>query len=309
MRNNYIADQERLEARLNAYESSHGELPGLLSSASRVTFIDQLIDSEQRVLYTERLLSRGVDPASANPLDLGFDPVRAAIHHSSNGNYDEAVWLVFMFVHFGKHKTAGWRYIRDIYGQLQGAETWNWEAVSSDVTAFRFWLDEHQVQLKQEPGPRGFGNHRKYESLDAWSAAGTGAVVESYVDWVLSSDSDHLSHFSTFEGSPEARFDQLYRSMREVHRFGRTARFDYLTMLAKLRLLDVRPPHGYIKAATGPLRGAGLLFHGDRFAGLPKKMEDSSAVLAAELGVGHNVFEDAICNWQKSPDNYIRFSG
>jgi hypothetical protein len=35
------------------------------------------------------------------------------------------------------------------------------------------------------PGvPGGFGNHRKYESLDADSPRGTGAVVESYVGWV-----------------------------------------------------------------------------------------------------------------------------
>lgn len=309
MRNSYAADRQRLGRNLIAYETKQGRLLGIEEDSARAALIEQLIDSEQRVLYTTRLRTRGVDPASIDPRDPGFDPIRGAIHHAAEARYDEAVWMIFLFVHFGKHRVAGWRYIRDIYGRLGTGEPWSWEAVSSDVTSFRFWLDEHKTAILARPGPRGFGNHRKYESLDAWSESGTGAVVESYVEWVHASGNTHKEKFASFTGEPTARFDAIYRSMKAVRRFGRTARFDYLTMLSKLSLLDIEPPHGYIKHATGPLRGAGLLFHGDRYAGIPSEMERATALLAAGIGVSHNVLEDAICNWQKNPDEYVRFSG
>ena len=46
------------------------------------------------------------------------------------------------------------------------------------------WLHAHTEKLKSKNAPGGFGNHRKYESLNAKSKNGTGAAVESYVKWV-----------------------------------------------------------------------------------------------------------------------------
>ena len=33
------------------------------------------------------------------------------------------------------------------------------------------------------------------------------------------------------------------------------------------------------------------------------------AAVGAATGIRPDVFEDAICNWQKHPDRYVRFSG
>ena len=55
-------------------------------------------------------------------------------------------------------------------------------------------------------------------------------------------------------------FDYLYRSMDAVASFGRMAKFDYLTMVAKLGLAPIEPGSTYMPGATGPLSGARLLF-------------------------------------------------
>lgn len=310
IRNNYRDDATRIHAALEAFEAAHGVLPGITDPAYRDGLVDQIIDSEQRVEYFAKLRNRTLAPSSTDPATNDFDPLRAAVIHSSNGAYDEAVWLVFLFVHFGRHRVAGWRYVRDVYGRLGEGGPWDWRAVSSDPIGFRYWLDEHQDDLVAAPGPRGFSNHRKYESLNAWEKTGTGEAIETYVQWVLSSGGDHVEHFAQFDAlAPIERFDAIYRSMAAVARFGRIARFDYLTTLLKLGLVDLDVPHSYLVGATGPLRGAQLLLRGQIGEGEAKVLQDELQELSMASGIRGDVLEDAVCNWQKSPDAYQRFSG
>lgn len=313
MRKNYLNDAARLDAELANYERDHGVLPGLATPGHREALIEQIIDSEQRVLYTDRLLSRRLDPAASDPRDAGFDPLRASILHARAGDLDEAVWLVYLFVHFGKHRYAGWRYIKYVYGNFGAGPRswWTWERVSSDITSFRFWLHDAQDGFHSEGGRHGFGNHRKYVSLDAWKPQGTGAAIESYVNWVHAGGRGHQDRFASLNGgNPQATFDAAYSSLKSVTQFGRTARFDYLTMLSKLRLFELSPPHSYITHATGPKTGAKLLLRGDKNS--PERatrLQEELANFSRVTGVRPDVLEDAICNWQKSPDRYIRFSG
>lgn len=307
---NHSMRARQIEKAIDRFEKTVGPLPGLVPEGFRTSFIRQIVDSEQRANYPRVLAARGVDPASADPSTTAFDPLRASIVHNHAGNYDEAAWMIFLFVHFGKHRRAGWRYARDIYGRLGSSPTWDWAAVSSDVTSFRYWLDENQDAIRSAPGPQGFGNHRKYESLNAWEDSGTGAAVESYVDWVLEAGSGHEARFDQVRSlTPQAGFDRLYKSMDVVMRFGRVARFDYLTMLMKIGLLNIAPGHTYLKSATGPLRGASLLVHGDPTSGSPRDLEKRLDEVAGELQITPDVLEDAICNWQKKPETYVRFSG
>jgi len=312
MRNNYRNDARRIDAALATYERASAPLPGLVSPAHREAFIEQVIDSEQRVAYTDRLLGRELDPAAKDPRSPGFDPLRAAVIYAREGNYDEAVWLVYLFVHFGKHRLAGWRYVRDVYGAFGSnpGNWWTWQRTAGDPTAFRFWLDDHQDDFHIEPGAHGFGNHRKYVSLKSWTENGTGAAVESYVAWVLSAGGDHAQRFAFVKGMPEKEaFAALYDSLKPVIQFGRIAKFDYLTMLAKLKLVEITPPHSYLVGATGPLRGARLLLHADVNAGTAKQIQSELAALGIACDLRPDVLEDAVCNWQKSPDKYVRFSG
>ena len=267
-------------------------------------FLEQLLESIHRVKFVALLRARKLSALRAEPKDELFDPLKAAILHQRQGNIEEAFWLVFLFVHFGKHARAGWRYAREVYGRLSESGRWDWAITSADPAGFRVWLDAHQEDLKREGVPRGFGNHRKYESLDACSPNGTGAAVESYVSWVNPPRTHQQlveQAYRRADGDPRKAFDDLYKSMKAVARFGRTARFDYLTMVGKLGLAAVEAPSAYIENSTGPLRGARLLFGGDENG---VTLGRWLIELDAQLNVGMQVLEDALCNWQKSPAEF-----
>ncbi len=299
----------RLDSCLLSFDREKRPLPGIRDAAMHESFLEQLLESIHRVRFVAVLRTRELSPRRADPNDELFDPLKAPILHQRQGNVEEAFWLVFLFVHFGKHPRAGWRYAREVYGRLGEAGRWDWASTSADPSGFRAWLHAHQDDLKREVVPRGFGNHRKYESLDAYSAKGTGAVVESYVRWV----SPPRTHQELMEqvcrqadGDPRKAFDLLYQSMRTVARFGRLARFDYLTMLGKLGLADVEPASTYMENSTGPIRGARLLFGADESAAT---LDQWLVALDAQLRVGMQVLEDALCNWQKSPARFKPFRG
>jgi hypothetical protein len=159
---------------------------------------------------------------------------------------------------------------------------------------------------------RKFGNHRKYESIDPSKSIATGQVVESYVAWIA----QYGSHQAIFdaaakyaESDKRVAFQWLYTGMG-VLRFGRMAKFDYLTMLAKLGIAPIEADSPYIVNSTGPLRGAKLLLSGCAHSDMaPHEVEAEVVKLADSLGVGMQEIEDAICNWQKSPSRYKHFRG
>jgi hypothetical protein len=304
---------ERIERGLYTFNRGIRRLPGIDDPAVRATLLEQLLESIHRVKYVTTMRGRKLSSRRADPNDSLFDPLKAAIIQERRGNTEEAFWLIFLFVHFGKNARGGWRYAREVYGRLGDPGRWDWAATSADPWRFREWLDINQGKLKRRELLGGFGNHRKYQSLEAYSASGTGAAVESYVNWV----SPPRTHRDLMEeacmladGDPRAAFDHLYRSMDAVISFGRTARFDYLAMIGKLDLAQIEPGSAYIRNSTGPLAGARLLFTGKRTSKLNASMlEPWLTDLGSHLDVGMQVIEDALCNWQKSPREFKPFRG
>lgn len=301
---------ETIGASLAQYEATHGQLPGIVVNQRRDVFIKQVIDSVRRVQYVSVVGSRPIDPRRANPHDDLFDPVKAAYFQKTAGHFNEACWLVFLLVHFGRHRMAGWRYTREVYGKLGDSPYWTWQRVSGNPQLFRTWLAQHQQQLlRNNQGRRGFGNHRKYTSMCANHPNGTGAAIESYVAWILG-NGGHQQLFQTalnqYQNDPKRAFDWLYRSMNQVVSFGRMAKFDYLTMLSKMGLAQIQPGLAYLAGSTGPRDGAIAILG----AGLSTRaMEVRLVDLASCLGVGMQEIEDSLCNWQKSPNVYCYFSG
>ncbi len=299
----------RLDAGLLTFHRDNRPLPGIRNSANREAFVEQLIESIRRVKFVAVLRARELSNRRANPNDELFDPLKAAILYQRQGNIDEAFWLVFLFVHFGKNAHAGWRYAREVYGRLGEGGRWDWASTSAAPPRFRAWLHAHQNDLKRDGIPRGFGNHRKYESLDAYSSKGTGAVVESYVRWVNPPRTHQElmeQALGQVEGDPRKAFDYLYHSMEVVLQFGRLARFDYLTLVGKLDLAAIQPGSTYMQGSTGPVQGARLLLGADESAAT---LDQWLVGLDAQLSVGMQVLEDALCNWQKSPARFIPFRG
>ena len=299
-----------LENKLSAYELSVRELPGIRADASRQAFIEQIIESLRRIEYVSVIRNRPISSRRADPNDLLFDPLKAAIFFLEREELDEAFWMVFIFVHFGKHLKHGWRYARRVYGKLGAPDRWDWIATSSDPNAFSSWLGDNIESIKGS-APGGFGNHRKYVSLKSHTknGTGTGQAFETYVKWVDPSRGHQElmdQAIRQASGDPGKAFDILYRSMDDVASFGRLGKLDYLAMIGKLGLAPIEPGRPYLENSSGPLEGARELFGKDLKAA---DLDELAAELAIHLDIGMQAMEDALCNWQKSPNLFIPFRG
>lgn len=304
----YQSRYDELIAAIALFEQIISPLPGITGSEERSVFVNQLIDSERRNGYFKQLVSRQVASEAADPRHTEFNPLKAALHHWRTGSPEEAFWLVFQFVHFGKHPIAGWRYVREVYGRLGVDPIWSWTEISSNTPEFRLWLGENQEELRRKDQRQGFGNHRKYASLRHDSARGTASVFESYVEWVMSYG-NHATLFATHtEGvSPEVGFEAVYNDMDVVVDFGRIAKFDYLMTLSRLGFVKIQPGHPYLEKSTGPLQGAKLLLDGPESVATARELRPRLEEFTKVVGVTPDVIEDAVCNWQKSPGQFKAF--
>lgn len=298
---------EQLAERFADFEGESSALPGIVPPGRLNALIRQIVDSDRRNRYVTYLLGTDLSASRTDPQSALFDPLKAAVLHARNGDIDEAFWMVFLCVHFGRHRNGRWRYAADVYRGDGPGQSWTWTHLVKDVEGFRDWMDHNAERIRLDVPRSGFGNHRKYESL-----ASTGRTVSTYVEWVgelhhhLNRFDDALAYSST---SSEA-FDILFRSLASVRRFGRTAKFDYLTMIGRLSLSEIAPGRAYISGSTGPLKGARLLF--DAPTGRksrPRALELKVIELQSHLQVGFDTIEDALCNWQKSPGAFRPFRG
>lgn len=297
------------------YSNNVAPLPGVVAPGSLDTFVFQIIESIRRVRFVTVVASRPLSAMRLDPSSELFDPIRAAILYRRAGNLDEAAWLVFLFTHFGKNLKSGYQLLRDVYGCLgHNYKVWSWESTSNDVFGFKQWLSKNNSNLKAYNNiHRAFGNHRKYQSLDAWKANGTGSAIESYIKWVKNAG-NHEALFNL--ALSQSRYDTkiafrlLFQQMKAVDSFGRTAKFDYLTMIGKTGLADIKPDSVHLMGATGPLNGAKMLFFGRTNVDVSTKtVEQSADQLAEFIGIGSQEMEDSLCNWQKSPTHPRRFRG
>lgn len=315
MRPRDILRGRRISEALVHFNEGRGGLPGIATDARRNALVEQLVESMRRVRYVTLLTEKKLSPNCGNPESIAFDPLKAAILRKRAGLVDEAFWLIFLSIHFGKHRKHNWHLTRQIYGRLGGSTHWTWGAISRDPDAFREWLRKNELALKSTNKAR-FGNHRKYQSLSADTSAGTGAAIVSYVRWINSYGShERLIEAVKLEtgGDPRRAFHLLYTLMETVVSFGRMAKFDYLTMIGKLGLAPIEPGSAYMEKATGPVDGARLLFGGSKSAEIVVTRLDQLIIdLESALNVGPfgmQVLEDALCNWQKSPSRFSPFRG
>ena len=284
-------------------------LPGIDEPECLNSLVGQLIQSLRRVRYMAVVGERDVSPRRADPSDFFFDPLKAAVYYQRLGLIEEAFWMVFFFTHFGRHSRGGWRYARDVYRGQGDPNIWDWATTSADPLAFRHWLHANQEQIRNPALAGGFGNHRKYQSLDAWDSIGTGAAFQTYVQWI----NPPRTHAELMEqtdqdtgGNPREAFKLLYDSMNAVASFGRLARFDYLATVGSLQLANIEPDSPHLQGATGALNGARLLFGPGQST---RYMNAWLNELGESLGVGMQVIEDALCNWQKSPQVFTPYRG
>ena len=225
-------------------------------------------------------------PGPASP----FNPF-GEIKRLGRTDLKEATWLAFLATHVGWDRPDS---CGALYGGLGRQPGWTWDAVSSDRgTGFSRWMDGSWQQLSRLAP---FGNHRKYLTHRPSAPVSTRDTVRSFAAWT----GEQRWPWEAGVGSPEAAFDRLYSSLDAVAGFGRTARYDYLRLLGLLGLASVWPGRCYLEGASGPRRGAALMFLGRGPEGVPVSwLEERCADLAGGLGVDLQAVEDAVCNWQK----------
>lgn len=282
-------------------------LKGLVSNCEVEALSRQIIASLRREDYFRIIQQRGAIASNrADPNDPAFEAELGVVHFLQGGEIDEAAWLIFLMVYFAKPEVGGWTRLRDVYGCL-GNGRWDWATVSADPAQFTAWLAGHWQQIGGK-----FGNHRKYASLRPDAHTSMGQAVETYVAWVLEEGS-HAQHFASIVrgagNDPHVIFDAFYHAL-PVKGFGRLGRFDWVSMLARYGLIYARAGSAYLKGATGPAAGARLLFTNNRNG----QVADATVQgwldqLDLVLQVGMEVLEDALCNWQKNPKEFVHFKG
>lgn len=298
-------DERRIASALRQHSTSIQPLLGLDTEEALETLALQFVASLRRESYYSLVQKKRISSIRADPNHTSFDAERAVAYHLQQGDVDEAAWLIFLMTHFARPEMSGWRRLQDVYGKL-GAGIWDWKTVRADPASFRLWLASHHNEIRGK-----FGNHRKYESLRDDSNRGTAAVVESYIAWV-----GNIGHSTMFANvvrdagnDPHAIFDALYKKLKIVS-FGRLAKFDYLSLIGRYSIAPIDAGSAYLAGATGPARGARLLFDGTSDSGTSIRiLQEKLDLLDSDLGVTMKVIEDALCNWQKSPTLFLHFKG
>jgi hypothetical protein len=284
-------------------------LVGIEDPIKRECFIAQMIDSVRRIDYVRLIGNRQSNLNCTIPSDDSFNPLKAATWYKNNDNIDEAFWLIFLSTHFGHTAKSGWKLVKDVYSGMSDSITWDWININRNLDLFKFWLNQNEGRLKENGK---FGNHRKYQNLDAYGNRGTGATFETYINWVnqYGSHENLINHIINLLDNPTPKrvFNRLYREMNCVMGFGRTGKFDFLTMIGKMGLANIEPDSAYMSGSTGPYSGAKILFQSnEKPRVLNTWLTEFEEIL--NLDFGFQVLEDAICNWQKNTSEYVYFRG
>ncbi|WP_245485435.1 hypothetical protein [Rhizobium leguminosarum] len=280
-------------------------LPGVAVENAIETLAMQFVASLRREDYYAAVQQKKLSADRADPNSAHFEAERAVAYHLQNGDVEEAGWLVFLMTHFARPADTGWLRLKDVYGKL-GQGVWTWKKVSANHAAFSDWVYANSDAIRGK-----FGNHRKYESLEEGTKRELSKVVQSYIDLVGNSHRTFFSQAVRDAGNdPSVIFDHLYRRMSAVLSFGRLAKFDYLALIGRYNIAPISAGSAYLSGATGPASGARLLFLGDPDGvASAKQLQLLLDELDHSLSVGMAVMEDALCNWQKSPTEFIHFRG
>ena len=281
---------------------------GLASPQHKSALVAQIVDSIRRIEYLNVTSIRAKSASLYTPYSGSFQPLGGAAALHKAGRTDDAYWLVYLATHFGKHKIDGWNLTEDFYGRFGQGGVWDWASSSQNPSALSNWLQANYPKVTSTGRSRRFGNHRKFETLKP-GPKGTAHAVVTYMQWIAAYGSHQgliVDVQQRVGQNPKEVFACLYRELDQVAKLGRLGKFDLLCNLSNLLIAPILPDKAYIAQSTGPKAGARLLFGN---APSVAQLETACADLAEHLSVSPQVIEDALCNWQKSPTNYIYFRG
>lgn len=272
-------------------EALERELDAALRADGVVLARPRLERLARELHYSRFLRDRGPKRLARPRLDILRFIEEAHQQHQA----DEVVWRVFLASHFGRLSST------DLDAESAGlflcgfGETprWTWECVISDNgAALEAWLRGNP----QVSNALAFGNHRKHEDK---KVDGLMEVIRSFIG--LAKRCESPSKIITPRGvSPGFdQFDQLFQRI-QIDRFGRLGKWDFIDVLAQLKLTTAEPKHCYLHDASGPLRGARQIWGDGQDEDI---LNVRCARIVKRLPVSGFVLEDALCNSQKDGDN------
>ena len=283
-----------ITAQINTFSQNIAQVPAAAFPIEIDVLSRQLVDSINRVDYFKKVQSRSISLVRTDPNHVLFDPIRAILYYK-NHDLDEAFWLAFLMIHFGENYHSKWKLTKTFYGNFGQSPKLTWANVSNNPTLIDSWVSNIQssgIKLK-------FGNHRKYESFSHLKN-----VIVFYIQ-LVKSNGGHIQLFTPDQNeNAKEQFKRLFKELK-FYKFGRLGMFDYLSLIYKTQLANIEADSCYIKGSTGPKMGAKRLFGHLS----DNQLDELSIQLADYLNIGYQEFEDAICNWQKSPDRYISYTG
>lgn len=300
----------QIRSGLIEFQRVHGNLVGLSAEGSLDTLVRQMIASLRRTEYINLLKVRQHALERSDPHSPLFDPLVAADLAAKEGRSEDAVWLVFVATQFGRHSNDKWKLAANVYGSFGQGPVWTEYNYGEGKAAFLAMLQRNTANLGSAAVAGRYSNHRQYVSRKPQSISRTFSEMH---DWLLGNGgfAQRINQIHRTQGqNPEDTFDVLYKSLLSVYSFGRLGAFDFLTMLGKLGLAPILPGSSYLMGATGPLRGARLLFFGSTEYPISGKMlQGRFDELDNFVRIGKQPLEDSVCNWQKSPQKFIHFRG
>jgi hypothetical protein len=271
-------------------------------------FIAQLIHSLRRTHYIEAIKKRNLSPERMDPRNENFDPLKASIIHLENKNFNESIWLIYLSTFFGKNIDSGWNLVRLVY--LGPNSVWTFENIKNNFNSFKEWYENTWNKISETNSIKNkFGNHRKYSTLDPLK---NNNPIECFEDYLHKVGENHINLLNYIETNSEnkklSKFSLSYE-FSEFKSFGRMSKFDFSSMLCKIGIIESEIDKAFINDSTGPLKGLKDLLGNQNIK--PKEADLIFDTINDVLGLGKfrgQVLEDAICNWQKSPNKFKKFS-
>ena len=297
---------ETVRKRLAKYlKSENITLKGINVPDARVALVNQIVCSYRMVKKCQSIVTETLDPEMLDINNINFDPRKKAVAFMKNNEIDEAVWLIFLQTAFGKHepgknekKGDGWQLLKSVYGSFRGEQVWTFKR-------FRSNSDEFYSILNEKWEPSKVGRNARHRIRVPKNPAAICKILKSFLKFQpFESFTDKLeSVYEKVGRNPKKVFDELYNDCYVIHYFGRLACFDFLVMLGHLEIIAIDPGSVYLRGATGPLKGANLLFHNDKTIECSvrelKDLEDKVNKLDCFLKIGKHALEDSLCIWQE----------
>ncbi len=258
----------------------------------------QMVDSIRRVTIFRTYFDRARQAEKKN-LSYLHTSNPFTLAQRSSLTMETRVWYIYVATYFGKSNTSKWKLFnkatfKDDHSLITLEDILeNREDYFSYLRGLNFFNNGK------------YSNHRKYtkKSLD-----GGKGVFSSFYFLI-----ENLDLFTPAKATP---FEEVYRNALKIPNFGRMAAFDFTCNLCKCGLYVNEPESMYQSHSTGPLSALNDMLILSGVKNVTKNLQISlgDELLSwfktnSDIYMLAQVLEDSICNWQKSPNEHIRFFG